>query len=489
MSQKLTNDQLREAYFKNHTTLKPFSVRQDSTYEHQKSQVKSENKKMSYEKFSDNEINRFGNLFNTFVNSDPKTPIISMDNTIQDFEFEPEPPVAETKPTHYHGSYHDLFNLSEHEEPKPVVSGAPSTQVSRLETDLRAKMQAQEELIREMKAQLELTELLATEINSQAPTEYVLTDEDDLYLENLVNGNGYGVAAPSSLADIFAEITNNEKDSVSNYESSIFDANVEQLFSEGEDIDKFPSITLPTIPAPTPVLDTPITELTPFPELSFTNTPAPILELPELPNLNFDSPLEPIPNFDLPPIPDLNTSPMVSNIDLPILPEVNLEPQPPVFELPPMPELNLQPELPNIDLPILPEVNLEPQPPVFELPPMPELNLQPELPNIELPIAPTFELESLMPEFDLPPLPGATSEATIPDFDLPPLPELDFLNGPEPTKPVITKTKKNSDALDASEQKKKRQEKTLKLKILDGLLIFVLLAIVSVLVFHFVYPS
>lgn len=433
MSQKLTNDQLREAYFKNHTTLKSFGARQELPREPQKPQISTENKRISYEKFNDNEINRFGNLFNTFVDRDPKTPIITLDTTSQEFEFEPEPeqPVAMTTTSQYNGLYQDLYRLSSFEELQPVVSKEEPPQVSRLENDLRAQMQAQEELIREMREQLELTAFLTAEMTQPAPTEYVLTDEDDLYLENLVNGNGNQSVAPSSLADILAEITDNEKDSVSNYESSIFDANVEQLFAEGENIDKTPSFSVPPIPTPPPILDTPVAEL------SFESEPTPIIEPTEAPELNFA-------------IEDL------AEID---------------FELPPMPDLTVVPAAPVLDL-----LNIEPEVPTVELEPL--------IPAFELPLVPTVELEPLLPDFDLPPLPEMTATATVPDFDLPPLPELEFLNE-QPAFNITNNSDKIDTKIDKSEQKKKQREKDWKLRILDGLLIIVLLAIVGVLAFHF----
>jgi len=372
--QKLKNDQLREAYFKNHTTLKSFDVRDPN-----KLSTRIEHTKVSYEKFNDHEINRFANLINTFINSDPKSPIINLEHSDQYVDSLSELPEVETRPTHYYGSHNNLFNLPVDEETKSITNSSDTIQVSRLEIDLRAQMQAQEKLIREMRAQLELAESLAAELKTPAPTEYVLTDEDDFYLES--TGDGHSASAQNSLADIFAEITSNEKDSVSNYEPSIFDANVEQLFAEGEDLDKDPSFTDPRVQ--TSVLDTAIPELSPLPDLNFEQIT-------------------------------------------------------PIIELPPMPQSPPMVETPSFDLSDV------------------EIKLELQLPAFDLPMAPTFE--ALLPSFELTPLPETTVEATIPDFELPPLPELGFLN---------------------------RGIGIKKERILDGMLIIVLLAIISVLAFYF----
>ena len=501
MSQKLTNDQLREAYFKNHTTLNPFDMRQDSTNDAKNLSTKIEPTKVSYVKFNDKEINRFANLFNTFINSDPKSSIINLEHSDQYVDSAPELSEAQTRPSHYHGSYNDLFNLSTPEETRPpyyhgsyndlfnlstpeeirpVENNSDITEISRLENDLRAQMQAQEELIRGMKAQLELAESLAAELKTPAPTEYVLTDEDDFYPESIRDGRS--TSTQNSLADIFAEITSNEKDSVSNYEPSIFDANVEQLFAEGENIDKEASFTEPQIPTLTPVSDVVVPELNSFPDLG-VNSPAPVLdtaipELTQVPDLTADT-LAPVLDTaitELTPFPDLSfTDTPAPNLELPELPDLN-------FDIPTISESNL-------GLSPMPVLNFEqitpvPETPSFDLPDLPEIKLEPQLPTFDLPMVPT--LEPLLSDFELP-LPVASAEATIPVFELPPLPELDFLKETPLSTPKLIKTKKNSEAIETSEQKKKQQEKSLKLKILDSLLIIVLLAIVVVFVFHFLY--
>jgi len=75
----------------------------------------------------------------------------------------------------------------------------------------------------------------------------VQEDNDDLiYLETLMGSgiNGFLSPSPDSLSDIFAEIVDNEKESISNYESSIFDANIEMLF--GKDLEV--AVELPPAP-------------------------------------------------------------------------------------------------------------------------------------------------------------------------------------------------------------------------------------------------
>ena len=527
VSSKLTNDQLREAYFKNHTTLKSFNATVETQHAPRQTQTHFETTKMNYGKIDETDKNRFENLFSTFVNHDPNVSPIVMENQKREMEPEQKPTPVVNKTSPYQWLYDSKlndYNAMPERVTKPVET---KPQVSRLEIDLRAQMQAQEELIREMKAQLEMTESLAASMNPSVAQQetYVLTDDDEdmNYLEGLLSGNGHlGVSAPSSLGDIFAEIIGNEKESVSNYEPSIFDANVAQLFAEGEDIDKNPSVEIPSIPTPTPVLETELTELTPFPELDFAST-MPELVLPELPDLNFDMPeipesltnfelpelppLSVVPSFDLPPFPDFKAEltepeiiipvlpveiePELPAIDFPVLPEFNLEVPPLEIDLPPLNVANVEPELPVFDLPPLNVANEQTELPTFELPPLMFENNEPGLPNFDLPPLTIENIEPELPAFDLPPLLIPEPDLAMPAFDLPPLPELDFLNETVIKTEKLPNKKENSEPIDAEIEeigaKKKGTASTTKLKILDGLLIIVLLAIVGLLVFYFTF--
>ena len=388
MSQKLTNDQLRETYFKNHTSLKSFNRTENS---HNSAQVESDQKpaRVNYGKFSDEEKKRFDNLFNSFIESEPE--IMSGAPTEHDrFANPTQTTDFANERDRYRSqlSYDDIFNIPGYHDAAAtnnVTHEVDLPPVSRLESDLRSQMKAQEELIQQMKAQLE--------INSW-------NEKKDFTINEELNGlmNGQVAMSSNSLGDIFAEIVENEQNSTSNYEESILDANIEQLFAYGDDIDK--------------VTDS-----------------VPIFELPKVPSAKSVSPFEAAPS-----VPD--------------------------FSLPTTPVVEVAPVLPDFDLPTTPAVEAAPV-----------------LPDFDLPATPVFEVAPVLPDFDLPTTPVVEAAPVLPVVDLPVLPVV------EVSAPAGQMSAEQPAV--AANLPKKRRRSLQKDEIFDIMLVIVFLAIIAVLVFHF----
>jgi len=179
-----------------------------------------------------------------------------------------------------------------------------------------------------------------TTLYAEAPTPE--DDEDFIYLEALLNNNM--TQNKRSISSLLAEIVDNEKVSISNYESSVFDANVQQLFDEEETLRRArqPEIT-PSAPAvklatpvakvepavgkpPIPVVpDIPIPTLTavsPVPEVSEV-TPVVIPEIPVVAPIS----VTPIPVVDTPSV--ITEVPVASVSDVAPIPA-------PVMDAPPL---------------------------------------------------------------------------------------------------------------------------------------------------------
>lgn len=242
MTQKLNNNQLRQLYFDNPTPSKSFRKRED----HMKASGSKQSffdTSTSYERFNEKEIKRFENFFNTYVDPAP-----------QDYIFKESEVTLATpaKSTYVAGAPHETKLQPETGERKTTVLG-----LSQLEKDLIKQIKLDDEH--------ETSADRVVPIESVVPTDHVDVKDDDLrYLEALVNS---GIATPgsNSLSDLFAEIVDNEKASISNYESSVFDANVQMLFEEDE-------FTPPPLQSePSEAIEMPITptfdlDLPPLPE-------------------------------------------------------------------------------------------------------------------------------------------------------------------------------------------------------------------------------
>lgn len=315
MSQKLSNDQLREAYFKNHTTLKPFYVEQETPMKPQANLSSFKPPTISYDKINELDKIRFEELLKRFAHHEQKSSGTAKVTPPKSFYSSNQTTNVEQNNSPYQWLYDSKLNnysMSKMESLKKI-----EPRVSRLEIDLRAQMKAQEDLIQEMKAQLELTKAQAAEAVKPNVSEYALTDDEDLdFLDSLVSGHSISESATmESLSDIFAKILENEKDSVSNYEPEVFEANIDELFIAGEDIND--NVNLESLPVQTSNFDIPA-------------APEPI-----------------VPAFELPTLP-------VLEFDLPVLPMNNAESALPDFALPPLPPLENEAPLPDFELPTLP---------------------------------------------------------------------------------------------------------------------------------------
>ena len=245
MTQKLNNNQLRQLYFDNPTVSKPFRKREDHVKVSDSKQSFFDTN-VSYERFNAKEIKRFEDFFNTYVDPAPQNYIFK------------EPEIIPAAPTSK-AMHASLENKGSHSAVAPRESNL------QFETEKKAAtVLGLSQLEKDLIGQIELNEKKVLPIEKAMPTENVdVKDDDLLYLEALVSSRA---KAPefNSLSDLFAEIVDNEKESISNYESSVFDANIQMLFDEDEAL---PPLLQPEAPE----------------ELEISTIPTFDLELPPLP--------------------------------------------------------------------------------------------------------------------------------------------------------------------------------------------------------------
>lgn len=343
MSRKLDNDQLRQTYFKNHTSLRSFAEQQTPSESKRPSSPQNRND-IGYARLDQKQISRFEDIFNTFVDPLPKKQQATPEPVFE----EPTPPESATSRSYREFAntrlYEDFINdrIQKAEIHKP----APQSQ---LEMNLISEMHAHQKMLTDMQTQVDFAQSLSqlSPIQQKTPSPvYNLQqiDEDLMYLDNLVSGNGYRTSTnpANSIDDLLAEIVGNEKSSVSNYEPSVFDANIEELFNAGADIERAPMPTPTPAPIPTPV---PI-----MPQVAQATIPT---TEPTIPSIT------PIPTTQSP-IPEINPTPTISTATLPITPpeptativaptaETTSNLTPPSFELPPLPDLNFLTNAPKV---------------------------------------------------------------------------------------------------------------------------------------------
>jgi len=270
------------------------------------------------------------------------------------------------------------------------------------------------------------------------PEEVDDEEESDLiYLETLLNN---GVAkSESSLSDLFAEIVDNEKDSISNYESEIFDANVKMLFNED------------VTPKPVSRTSQPVAEVT---------IPPPVTPITSNQTAVTDYSLKqfevPTPPTDVSFIPPTNTQSIVQTVNV----------QPVKFEVPaPPPVTNLAMSETVTQAVQIPDTNSSPTP-----------SLSPPLvaPVIPVDVAPPLASSIL----DLPPLANSISDSPIVASEvISTAATADGANSAD--EPKISQE-------GADDNKKKRSKnKKLKMGLIDAILIIIILAITALLVMHF----
>ena len=270
MTQKLNNDQLRQLYFDNSTPSKTFRKHKQH-FNTSQSEQSFFDTHIKYGRFSELEINRFENFFNTYVYP-----------THQDYIFKSKKIIPtsstnfENKDSYFSSEYHKPSFHLEHEEKEADVIEMTAEieipQTSQLEKDLIKQVKADEKCQNDVQAEI------VDEVNSIESIEFIKEsslqshedvvsnenievendDADLIYLENLVTNGASGIATPSpnSLSEIFTEIVDNEKESISNYESSLFDANIQLLFDEAPEIEMLNlNIEVPTIPLEIPLIE------------------------------------------------------------------------------------------------------------------------------------------------------------------------------------------------------------------------------------------
>jgi len=233
--QKLNNDQLRQLYFQRSTPSKSFHKQSDHIKNNESRQSFFDTP-INYERFSESEIARFENFFNTYLYPTP-----------QDYIFKQPQTSSEA---------HELF------ETKAAHQSDPHLKLEKKHPSIEAE--------------LSQTSQLGNDLLEHANISHkVQEDHDFTYLESLMNLESNKDLTPnsSSLSDIFAEIIDNEKKSTSNYESSVFDANVQMLFNEdvatsprptSKDATSATKVVAPPTPPP-PIASMPTVELPPPP--------------------------------------------------------------------------------------------------------------------------------------------------------------------------------------------------------------------------------
>ena len=231
MTQKLNNDQLRQLYFESSTPSKSFRKHKDHIKTSGSKQFFDTN--INYERFSEKEINRFENFFNTHVYP-----------ASQNYIFKEPKIISTSKAT--------SSRLAIQAVPEPLMTPAlledktPSFTDPYHEPDLQFQSEKEEASVEVEMPQFEKGVYKQIKIDDEAENEVQEDNDDLIYLETLMGSgvNGFLAPSPDSLSDIFAEIVDNEKESISNYESSVFDANIEMLFGKDSEV----VVELPPVP-------------------------------------------------------------------------------------------------------------------------------------------------------------------------------------------------------------------------------------------------
>lgn len=250
MTQKINNNQLREIYFDHALETKTFRKREDQNSANGSKQSFFD-ANINYERLNEKEIKRFENFFDTFVDPTPQNYIFKKPETISKvaLPFEDE-----------HSQEED-WTLNSKEQLEVKEEKTITLGLSQLEKDLME----QEKLDNEG--------LLLTPVED-------VKDDELLYLENLVHSSAMSPKT-NSLSELFDEIVDNEKESVSNYESSVFDANVQLLFGETDDTSEPPTLVPPSPPVPPKTFEIPSP-----PEAIVPPTPPKLEEVPQAPIVN-----------------------------------------------------------------------------------------------------------------------------------------------------------------------------------------------------------
>lgn len=260
MTENLPEDQLQQLDFNRITASNSSSHTDVNQTTNQSSQLLA-NEKISFAKFSEKEMQRFESFFNTYVHKDTSTSHLDVDENL------------------------DLLPKEDIDLSKVMLSqDASQISISQLEKDLIEQFSLED-----------------------PPVDFDGNEDDLIDLETLLL-----TSYPDehdSLHDLFAEITDNEKKPISNYESAIFNANVQSIFEEDENEDI--------------ILDDSVFEEI----LVVIDDDFEFPDLPPTPHTFSDDP--PLFGFELPPVP---TEPII------LVEEVANDDDSLGFDLPPIPE-------------------------------------------------------------------------------------------------------------------------------------------------------
>jgi len=256
VTSNLTDDYLQQLDSNEMISSKPVSHSDNHKNINQSPQLLA-NEKVSFARFSEQEIQRFESFFDTYV----KQPLPQVESKIEtDLEVEQVQEI----------DFSDI--IPNHNESEVL--------------------QLEEDLIEQFKL-------------DKPPVNLDEANEDDLIaLEELLYTSYLDDV--DSLDNLFAEITDNEKDSISNYESSVFNANIQSIFDDDNHdmeeillVDDHDSEFLDLPPAPDSLIDEQLVFDFDLPTPPSSIIPAEVLvdELPdEIAALDFVLPAVPLSN-------------------------------------------------------------------------------------------------------------------------------------------------------------------------------------------------
>ena len=300
MTQKLNNHQLQQSGSKTSADVNSNNKRKKQS---SKESAFAHNKAIGFDRFDTSDINRYENLFDSYVYQTPQSakPHPSKQQKLEAFE-------------------------------KIARSIGDDGHMSQLEKDLLEKDLREQQQIQSTAHEYQPSNIADVALKPPVVVDKVLppivddVDDDLLYLESLLT-NGRAEQT-KDLGDLFAEIIDNEKEPISNYEPSVFNANIQMLFDEATSISKPDPADGLNAPDPTPLVAPAFS----IPEEVVEKAPPVAPPLPNLTQSAIDvskTPeisLPPVPTITLPEAPVPTDSPPAQNVsppEPPVLPETS----------------------------------------------------------------------------------------------------------------------------------------------------------------------
>lgn len=278
MTQKVNSKQLKEIYFNPPSSVRSFH--EPSKYSKmRKSNHSILESKKHYLRYSEEEISRFENSFNKHYyhpNTEADIPISNKQENMDFLDvFEPlvtDKHLEKDFDSHFEP---DTKTFTYNAEARATLDSAVASnvdseevsQISQLEKDSLEQSASKIEAFLEepvvpygtpqvidqdenvvKRTEEEVDEEIVKSINDEKIDEVL--DDDLIYLENLVSSGGNGIAATSlgSIGNLLDEIVDNEKNQISNYETDVFNANIQSLFDLDHEADLPPVPRSPFIP-------------------------------------------------------------------------------------------------------------------------------------------------------------------------------------------------------------------------------------------------